>query len=118
MKIKEGSPQHGTLAQYVLDKRIPLEIVSPAMCIRERSNTLSKSLRHLPQVRSGDTQHRQSVDGGITLPMNIDRRKVFGLTLRDLEKITINAMKSAFIPYKHRTALIYDVIKAGYAGET
>jgi hypothetical protein len=24
-------------------------------------------------------------------------------------------MKSAFIPYKHRIALIYDVIKPGYA---
>ena len=38
----------------------------------------------------------------------------FGLTLNDLEKLTINAMKSAFIPYKKRIALIYDTIKPGF----
>ena len=32
-----------------------------------------------------------------------------------MEWLTTNAMKSAFIPYKDRTALIYDVIKPGYA---
>jgi adenosine deaminase len=41
--------------------------------------------------------------------------KSFGLTLAELERLTINAMKSAFIPYRERTALIYDVIKPGYA---
>jgi adenosine deaminase len=40
---------------------------------------------------------------------------VFGLDLDDLEKLTINAMKSAFIPYNRRIRLIYDVIKPGYA---
>ncbi|MBT3271691.1 MAG: adenosine deaminase, partial [Spirochaetales bacterium] len=38
----------------------------------------------------------------------------FGLTLRDLEKITINAMKSAFIHYDDRIRIIYDVLKPGY----
>ena len=53
---------------------------------------------------------------GITLTDEYNTAaKVFGLTLVDLERITINAMKCAFIPYKHRTALIYDVIKPGYA---
>ena len=42
-------------------------------------------------------------------------QQAFALTLDDLEKITINSMKSAFIPYKGRIALIYDVIKPGYA---
>ena len=42
-------------------------------------------------------------------------QEAFKLTLADLEKLTINAMKSAFIPYKHRIGLIYDVIKPGYA---
>jgi len=39
----------------------------------------------------------------------------FGLSLDELEKITINAMKSAFLPYKKRIAIIYDTIKPGYA---
>ena len=37
------------------------------------------------------------------------------IVLPDLEKITVNAMKSAFIPYKQRLSLILDVIKPGYA---
>ncbi len=39
----------------------------------------------------------------------------FGLTLDDFEKITINAMKSAFLPYDQRIAFIYATIKPGYA---
>src|SRR6202008_1588772 len=39
----------------------------------------------------------------------------FGLTLDDFEKITINAMKSAFLPYDRRLDLIYKTIKPGYA---
>jgi adenosine deaminase len=37
------------------------------------------------------------------------------LKFEDLEKLTINAMKSAFLPYKQRIALIYDVLKPGFA---
>jgi len=32
-----------------------------------------------------------------------------------LEKLTINAMKSAFFPYAERIRIIYTVIKPGYA---
>jgi adenosine deaminase len=39
----------------------------------------------------------------------------FGLSLADFEKITINAMKSAFLPYKERINFIYSAIKPGYA---
>ncbi|HYA62731.1 MAG TPA: hypothetical protein VED66_05975, partial [Candidatus Sulfotelmatobacter sp.] len=39
----------------------------------------------------------------------------FGLSLDDFEKITINAMKSAFLPYDKRCDFIYSVIKPGYA---
>jgi adenosine deaminase len=37
------------------------------------------------------------------------------MTIDDLEKLTINAMKSAFIPYKQRIPIIYEVLKPGYA---
>jgi len=39
----------------------------------------------------------------------------FGLDLDAFEKITINAMKSAFLPHNQRIALIYNVIKPGFA---
>jgi adenosine deaminase len=41
--------------------------------------------------------------------------ETFGLSLDDFEKITINAMKSAFLPYRQRCDFIYSIIKPGYA---
>jgi adenosine deaminase len=41
--------------------------------------------------------------------------ETFGLSMDDFEKITINAMKSAFLPYKQRIDFIYSIIKPGYA---
>ena len=38
----------------------------------------------------------------------------YNLNIRDLEKITINAMKSAFIHHDQKLSIIYDVIKKGY----
>jgi adenosine deaminase len=40
--------------------------------------------------------------------------EVFNISIGDIEKITINSMKSAFINYKERLHYIYNVIKPGY----
>lgn len=42
-------------------------------------------------------------------------QQAFKLGVDELEKLTINAMKSAFVPYNRRIQIIYDVIKPGYA---
>ncbi len=39
----------------------------------------------------------------------------FGYGLDDLRWFTVNAMKSAFLPFDERLALINDVIKPAYA---
>ena len=41
--------------------------------------------------------------------------EAFGYTVRDMEWFTVNAMKSAFLPFDERLALIADVIKPAYA---
>jgi adenosine deaminase len=41
--------------------------------------------------------------------------EAFGYDLDDLRWFTINAMKSAFLPFDERLAIIDDVIKPGYA---
>ena len=41
--------------------------------------------------------------------------EAFGYGVRDLEWFTVNAMKSAFLPFDERLALISDVIKPEYA---
>ena len=38
-----------------------------------------------------------------------------GWTLEDLRWVTINAMKSAFLPFDERLAIIDEVVKPGYA---
>jgi adenosine deaminase len=39
----------------------------------------------------------------------------FGYRLADLQWLTVNAMKSAFIPFDQRLRIINEVIKPGYA---
>src|SRR5206468_5790773 len=100
MKIKDGQVlSMGTLAQYVLDKRIPLEI-----CLTSNVHTGAVDrieehpfdIFHKYRFRvTLNTDNR--LMSGITLTDEYQTAvKVFGLTLRDLERITINAMKSAF----------------------
>ena len=121
MKIKDGTVVNmGTLSQYVLDKRIPLEI-----CLT--SNVHTGAVRHIAEHPFGvlykyrfrvtlNTDNR--LMSGITLTDEYrTAAEIFGLTLNDLERISINAMKSAFAPYKQRVALIYDVIKPGFAAQ-
>ena len=108
----------GYLAQYILDKRIPLEI-----CLT--SNVDTGAVRDLPSHPFGilykynfrvtlNTDDRLMSATTMTKEFRIANR-VFHLDLADLEKLTINAMKSAFTPHYKRIRLIYDVIKPGYA---
>ena len=108
----------GDLAQYVLDKRIPLEI-----CLS--SNVHTGAVENVERHPFGffyrykfrvtlNTDDRLMSDTTMTKELGL-AHEVFGLGIDDLEKITINSMKSAFIPYNRRLALIYDVIKPGYS---
>jgi adenosine deaminase len=108
----------GDLAQYVLDKRIPLEI-----CLTSNVHTgaTPKVSAHpfgiLFQEKfrvTLNTDNRLMSKTSMTREFEVARDH-FGLTLADFEKITINAMKSAFVPYKERCAIIYNVIKPRYA---
>ena len=52
----------------------------------------------------------------ITLSEELRRISVaHSIDLADVEKLSINAMKSAFVGYDERLAIIYDRIKPGYA---
>jgi len=107
----------GTLAQYVLDKRIPLEI-----CLSSNVHTGAvPSIQAHPFGTYFKEKFRVTLNTDNRLMSQTSMTKEFGnavqhfnLGLYDLEKITINAMKSAFIPYAARCRIIYDVIKPGY----
>jgi adenosine deaminase len=40
--------------------------------------------------------------------------KAFDWTFQDLQRVTINALKSSFIPFEERLAIIEEVVKPGY----
>jgi adenosine deaminase len=108
----------GDLAQYVLDKRIPLEI-----CLLSNVHTgATPSLAEHPFKILYQEKFRVTLNTDNRLMSNTTMTTefeaaadTFGLSLADFEKITINAMKSAFLPYKERCDLIYQKIKPGYA---
>jgi adenosine deaminase len=108
----------GDLAQYVLDKRIPLEI-----CLISNVHTgAAPSLAEHPFRIFYQEKFRVTLNTDNRLMSDTSMTKefeaaagTFGLTLDDFEKITINAMKSAFLPYKQRCEIIYSLIKPGYA---
>ena len=108
----------GDLAQYVLDKRIPLEI-----CLISNVHTgAAKRLEDHPFKIFYQAKFRVTLNTDNRLMSDTSMSKeftaaadTFGLGLDDLERLTINAMKSAFLPYDKRIDFIYSVIKPGYA---
>jgi adenosine deaminase len=108
----------GDLAQYVLDKRIPLEI-----CLLSNVHTgATPSLEQHPFKVLYQGKFRVTLNTDNRLMSNTSMTKefaaaagTFGLTLDDFEKISINAMKSAFLPYDQRCDVIYKTLKPGYA---
>jgi adenosine deaminase len=108
----------GDLAQYVLDKRIPLEI-----CLISNIHTgATPSLAEHPFKILYQEKFRVTLNTDNRLMSSTSMTQefeaaadTFGLSLDDFEKLTINAMKSAFLPYYQRCNFIYSVIKPGYA---
>jgi adenosine deaminase len=56
------------------------------------------------------SDNRLMSDTNLTREMEL-AVQYYNLNIRDLEKITINAMKSAFIHHDQKLSIIYDVIK-------
>jgi adenosine deaminase len=108
----------GDLAQYVLDKRIPLEICLLSNVHTGATPTLEQhpfKILYQEKFRvTLNTDNRLMSDTTMTKEFE-SAAETFGLTLADFEKITINAMKSAFLPYDQRCDVIYKTIKPEYA---
>jgi adenosine deaminase len=118
MKVEDGNVVNmGTLSQYILDKRIPLEL-----CLTSNIHTGAvKTLENHPFGIFYRHRFRVTLNTDNRLMSNTTltdeyrtAADVFGLNAEDLERITTNAMKSAFIPYEQRVALIFNVLKPGF----
>jgi adenosine deaminase len=119
MAIHEGQVvKLGHLAQYVLDHRIPIECC------------LSSNLHTGAVTGIADHPFKAFQERRFRVTLNTDNRLMsrttltdeymlavehFGCTLADLEKLSIDGMKSAFAHYEDRVRMIFDAVKAGYA---
>jgi adenosine deaminase len=108
----------GGLASYVRDRRIPLEMcpssnvqTGAAESIALHPISLLKRLRFRVTI---NTDNRLMSGTSMTREMSLLVNDA-GWALEDLRWATINAMKSAFIPFDERLAIIDDVVKPGYA---
>ena len=45
----------------------------------------------------------------------VQSAQAFDWTFQDLQRLTVNALKSAFIPFEERLAIIEQVVKPAYA---
>ena len=116
--LPDGGVKMGTLAQYVLDRRIPLE-----MCLSSNVHTgACASVEDHPFRLFHQTGFRVflNTDDRLMSDTEMSRElklatEVFGLSLIDLEKMTMNAMKSAFAPHHKRIEIIHRKLLPGYA---
>jgi adenosine deaminase len=114
----EGHARLGRLAAYVRDRRIPLEMcpssniqTGAADSVASHPITMLKDLRFRVTV---NTDNRLMSDTSMSREMQLLVDEA-GWTLEELRWATINAMKSAFLPFDERLALIDHVVKPGYA---
>jgi adenosine deaminase len=114
----DGVAHLGRLAAYVRDKRIPLELApasnvqtGAADSIAEHPIGLLTSLRFRVTV---NTDNRLMSQTSMTAEMAA-LCEAFDYDLHDLRWFAINAMKSSFLPFDERLAIIDHVIKPGYA---
>lgn len=115
---EDGTAKLGRLASYVRDKRIPLEMcpssnvqTGAAPSIAEHPIKLLASLRFRVTV---NTDNRLMSGTSLSKELGL-LNTTFGYGWRELEWLTVNAMKSAFIPYDERYRLITETIKPWYA---
>lgn len=108
----------GSLSHFIRDKRVPLEV-----CLSSNIQTgAAPGFDEHPfnvYYRNGfrvflNSDNRLMSDTDLSKEFEIAVRH-FHLELKDLERLTINAMKSSFAHYDERIRIIYDVLKPGYA---
>ncbi|MHC8496770.1 MAG: adenosine deaminase, partial [Actinomycetes bacterium] len=114
----DGTAHLGPLAAYVRDRRIPLELcptsnvmTGAAASINEHPIGLLSDLKFRVTI---NTDNRLMSDTTMTDEMAAVC-DAFKWGLPQLQWLTVNAMKSAFIPFDQRLHIIDDVIKPGYA---
>ncbi|MGN6336096.1 adenosine deaminase [Mycobacterium sp.] len=114
----DGTVRLGQQASILRDKRIPLELCPSSNVQTGAVNSIAEHpFDLLARTRfrvTVNTDNRLMSDTFMSREMH-RLVEAFGYGWSDLERFTINAMKSAFIPFDERLAIIDEVIKPRYA---
>ena len=116
--LPDGSLKLGTLAQYIMDRRVPLE-----MCLSSNIHTgACATFEDHPFALFQQAGFRVFLNTDDRLMSDTEMSKeleiattTFDLSLPQLEKMTMDAMKSAFAPHKTRIDLIQGLLLPSYA---
>jgi adenosine deaminase len=108
----------GRLASYVRDRRIPLE-----MCPSSNIQTgVATSFADHPIGKLAKLRFRVTVntDNRLMSATSMTREmhelvKACEWNYQDLQRVTINALKSAFIPFEERLQIIEEIVKPRFA---
>ena len=114
----DGDRTLGRLAHYIRDRRIPLEV-----CPTSNVNTgVVASVADHPIDTLVQLRYRVTVNTDNRLMSNVSMTSemaaladTFGYDWARLRWLTVNAMKSSFLPFRERLQIIEGVIKPGYA---
>ena len=111
-------PKLGPLASYVRDRRIPLELCPTSNLQTGAAKTYSDHpIGMLAKLRfrvTLNTDNRLMSRTSMSNEMN-QCVKSFGWKFADLQRVTVNALKSSFIPFEERLEIIEKVVKPAYA---
>lgn len=116
-----GEPGHevlGRLAEFVRDRRIPLELcptsnVNTGVCgsIAEHPIGMLRRLRFRVTL---NTDNRLMSNTSMTREFT-QCADAFGWTLDDFQWVTVNSVKSAFAHFEERLRIINEIVKPRYA---
>ncbi|MEO1231922.1 MAG: adenosine deaminase [Myxococcota bacterium] len=115
--LEEGSPSEGTLADYVRDHRILLE-----MCLSSNVHTAAvESFAAHPFQKYFQAGFRCTLNTDNTLMSATTlsqewqiARDHYGLGLADFERLAVDGVLGSFLPYAERRALIDERIRPAY----
>ncbi|CAB4901642.1 unannotated protein [freshwater metagenome] len=116
--FSSSSPKLGPLASYVRDRRIPLELCPTSNLQTGAAKTYAEHpIGKLAKLRfrvTLNTDNRLMSNTSMSHEMS-QCVKSFDWKFIDLQRVTVNALKSSFIPFEERLEIIEKVIKPAYA---
>ncbi|GHH93518.1 adenosine deaminase [Streptomyces capillispiralis] len=112
-----GAGKLGRLAGWVRDRRIALEMCPTSNLQTGAADSIAghpiTALKDLGFRVTLNTDNRLVSGTTMTREMSLLVEQA-GWTVEDLRTVTVNAVKSAFLPFDERNALLRDVVLPGY----